>query len=172
MSLPQTPDWALAIAFWLHMLATVSWVGGQAMLFLLVLPQGRKTLPAEQFAKFLGAVNKRLSSIGWISLATLVATGMLQLGANPNYAGFLAIHNTWAQVILIKHLVFFAILSLSAYQTWSIAPDLERVALRQIKGHATPEERTALERKETLIIKANLILSVLVLLLTAIARIS
>ena len=38
----ETPQWAMMIAFWLHMLATVVWLGGQAALSLLVLPIGRK----------------------------------------------------------------------------------------------------------------------------------
>ncbi|HAY85084.1 MAG TPA: hypothetical protein DCY42_09235 [Chloroflexi bacterium] len=168
----DTPSWALTIAFWLHMLATVSWVGGQAIISLVVLPLSRKTLAIEDHHKLLSAINKRMSSIGWIGLAVLVGTGMVQLSANDNYTGFLSIDSTWAVAILLKHLAFGGIILLSAYQTWGLAPAIERNTLLQMKGKATPEEQKTLRKREEYIQLGNVVLSVVVLFLTAVARIS
>jgi uncharacterized membrane protein len=168
----DTPFWALTIAFWLHMLATVSWVGGQAIIALVVIPLSRKTLPIDQHHKLLTAINKRMSSVGWIGLTVLIGTGLIQLSANDNYTGFLSIDSNWAIAILLKHLAFGGILLLSAYQTWSLAPSIERNTLLQIKGKATPEEQAALRKREEWILRSNVILSVIVLFLTAVARIS
>jgi uncharacterized membrane protein len=168
----DTPVWALTISFWLHMLATVSWVGGQAIIALVVIPLSRKTLPLEQHHKLLSAINKRMSSGGWIGLAVLIGTGLVQLSANQNYTGFLSIDSNWAVAILLKHLAFGGILLLSAYQTWSLAPSIERNALLQLKGKASPEEEAKLRRREEWILRGNVILSVIVLFLTAVARIS
>lgn len=38
------PAWALALSFWLHLLATVAWIGGLAAIALLVLPSARRSL--------------------------------------------------------------------------------------------------------------------------------
>jgi uncharacterized membrane protein len=168
----ETPEIALTIAFWLHMLATVSWVGGQAILSLVVFPLSKKTLSLDDHHKLLSAITKQMGSIGWISLAFLIGTGMVQLGANPNYTGFLGISNRWAVAILIKHIAFGGILLLSAYQTWGLAPQIERFALLQAKGKANPEEQIQMRRREILILRGNVILSVVVLFLTALARIS
>ncbi len=168
----DTPLWALTVAFWLHMLATVSWVGGQAIISLVVIPLSRKTLPIEQHHQLLASINKRMSGIGWIGLAVLIGTGLIQLSANENYTGFLAIDNRWAVAILLKHLAFGGILLLSAFQTWSLAPSIERTALLQIKGKATLAEQETLQRREELTQRINVILSVVVLFLTAVARIS
>ena len=168
----DTPSWALTIAFWLHMLATVSWVGGQAIISLVVLPLSRKTLAIEDHHKLLSAINKRMSSIGWIGLAVLVGTGLVQLSANDNYTGFLSIDSTWAVAILLKHLAFGGIILLSAYQTWGLAPAIERNTLLQMKGKATPEEQKTLRKREEYIQLGNVVLSVVVLFLTAVARIS
>lgn len=168
----DTPSWALTIAFWLHMLATVSWVGGQAIISLVVLPLSRKTLAIEDHHKLLSAINKRMSSIGWIGLAVLVGTGMVQLSANDNYTGFLSIDSTWAVAILLKHLAFGGIILFSAYQTWGLAPAIERNTLLQMKGKATPEEQKTLRKREEYIQFGNVVLSVVVLFLTAVARIS
>mgnify|MGYP001231057550 CR=1 FL=1 len=168
----DTPAIALTIAFWLHMLATVSWVGGQAILSLVVIPLSRKALALEDHHKLLSAVNRRMATIGGISLAVLIGTGLIQLSANPNYSGFLSIDNQWAASILIKHIAFIGILGLSAYQTWGLAPAIERVLLLQARGKAGEEDQAALRQRELLILRGNVILSVIVLFLTALARIS
>ncbi|MBN2044617.1 MAG: hypothetical protein JW757_06330 [Anaerolineales bacterium] len=168
----EMPAPALTIAFWLHMLATVSWVGGQAILSLVVYPASRNTLSLENHHQLISAIHKRMNSIGWISLAVLIGTGMFQLGANPNYTGFLGIDSRWAVAILIKHITFGGILLLSAYQTWGLAPAIERLTLLQVKGKVSSEEQVALRKRESRILLTNTLLSVLVLFFTALARIS
>lgn len=168
MSAP--PYWALSFIYWLHMLATVIWIGSLACLSLLVLPAASK-LPQDKYAGFLSNLQRRLDPLGWVCLLVLVATGMFQMSANPNYSGFLAIDNRWAAAILVKHLVFFAMTGVSAYLTWGILPRLQRVALRQSRGLEAPEA-SRLQRQETWLIRLNLVLGVLILALTAIARVS
>ena len=107
----------------------------------------------------------------WISLLLLVGTGLFQMSANPNYQGFLAISNRWAAAILVKHLVFFVMVGVSAYLTWGLLPCLGRVALRQSRGLEAPEAEQ-LQRRETSLMRLNLVLGALVLALTAIARVS
>ena len=58
----DTPEWALTLSFWLHMLATVSWVGGLAVLSLFVFPIARRSLEAEAFSKFVRAVNMAMAT--------------------------------------------------------------------------------------------------------------
>ena len=113
-----------------------------------------------------------MNGISWISLAILIGTGMVQLGANPNYTGFLGIDNNWAIAILLKHIAFGGILLLSSYQTWGLAPAIERLALLQAKGKADPNAQAALRKRESRILQINTILSVIVLFFTALARIS
>jgi len=168
-----TPTWVLTLAYWFHMLATVAWVGGLAALSLFVLPAARKALKGESYAAFLAQVNSRLQGLGWFSLAVLVVTGLFQMSANKNYAGFLAIENNWARAILAKHLVIGLMVLVSAYLTWFLHPEYQRLVLRQTHGLATDEAAlSVLQRRETLLLRLNLGISVLVLVLTAIARVS
>lgn len=165
------PDWALSLIYWLHMLATVIWIGSLACLSLLVLPAARKLPQDEHYVTFLSDLQRRLDPLGWICLLVLVATGMFQMSANPNYSGFLAIDNRWAVAILVKHLVFFGMTGVSAYLTWGVLPRLKRAALRQSRGLEAPDA-SRIQRQETLLIRLNLVLATLVLALTAIARAS
>jgi len=169
--MPTTPALALTLAFWVHMLATIIWIGGLATLSILVLPAARQTLDANTYASFLASLQRRLDPLGWLSLIFLVATGMFQMSANPNYAGFLTISNRWAVAILLKHLVFLAMVAVSAYITWGLLPSLQRIVLRQAHGQDAPESKE-LQNREIFLIRANVILGILVLALTALARAS
>lgn len=164
-----TPVWALSIAYWLHMLATVLWIGGLAALSLIVLPAARKALDPSAYADLLAAFQKRLDPLGWFSVIVLLASGMLQMSSNPNYEGFLSIQGLWAGSILIKHLLFGLMVLVSAYITWGLLPALRRAALLRAKDPNAQGLQT-LHKREVWLLRLNLILGVLVLLLTAIAR--
>jgi uncharacterized membrane protein len=163
------PAWALSIAYWIHMLATVTWIGGLAALAIFVLPAAHKSLDESVFPAFLADLRRRLDPLAWLSLVLLIATGLFQMSANPNYEGFLSINNRWAAAILVKHLVFIAMTGISAYLTWGILPAMQRAALRLAHGQPAPESQ-ALQRREVLLMRVNLALGLIVLGLTAIAR--
>jgi len=164
-----TPYWALSLAFWLHLLATVAWIGGLVALAILVLPAARKSLEPETYARFLEQLQRRLDPLGWLSLAVLLATGLFQMSANPNYAGFLSISNRWAASMLLKHILFIGMIGVSAYLTWGILPALRRIALMRVKGMDAQAAEKLLNR-ETQLLRINLVLGVLILGLTALAR--
>lgn len=168
----ETPLWALSLSFWLHMLATVSWVGGQTVISMLIIPIGRKVLSPEDFSSLMSRINKRMRSIAWISFTILIATGLIQIGADQAHDGFISLHNNWGIAILIKLLVFGGILALTAYQTWGLSPIIERSAFLQSRGKNLPVSMETLHKRESITLWINLSLSIVVLLLTAIARIS
>ena len=164
-----TPTWALSIAYWFHMLATVIWIGGLATLSLLVLPAARKTLNTQSYADLLVVITKRLDPLAWFSVVVLLASGMFQMSANQNYEGFLSIGNLWAGAILFKHLLFALMVLISGYVTWGLMPALRRAAILQAQEKETPEIEK-LQRREISLMQINLILGGLVLLFTAVAR--
>lgn len=161
----------LSLAYWLHMLATVAWIGGLVAVSLYVIPAARRTIEGETYARFLGSVYGKLQRIGWLSLAVLIGTGLFQLASHPSYEGFLAIHTPWAAAIFTKHMVIGGMVAASAYITWVLNPRLSRLALIQAAGKPIDAQQLAdLRRREALAMRANLWLSVVVLLLTALAR--
>lgn len=165
------PDWALLLSFWLHMLATVAWLGGLAALALFVFPSMRRSLKPREYANWVTALNQRLDPIGWFSLGLLIFTGLLQMDSSPNYAGLLTISNNWALAICLKHIAFFAMIAVSAFITWGVAPALRRAALRRARGKPDRQEALWLRRFQTLV-WANLLIGLLILVFTALARVS
>jgi len=166
-----TPTWALTIAYWMHMLATVVWIGGLAVLTLLVIPAARRTLDDNAYAGILEKVQQRLDPLAWFSVLVLLGSGMLQMSANPNYQGFLAVNNQWAGAIFGKHIIFGLMVITSGIITWGIMPSMRRAALRKSRGQDVPEI-ASLQRREWLLLRLNLALGIIVLALTALARAS
>jgi len=164
-----TPYWALSLVFWLHMLATVAWIGGLVAVVILVLPAAKKTLEPEIYANFLEQLQRRLDALGWLSLAVLLATGLFQMSANPNYEGLLSISNRWAASMLLKHILFILMILFSTSLSWGILTALSRIAMRQAKG-LDAQSAEQLQQRETLLLRINLVLGVLILGLTALAR--
>lgn len=170
--LETPPTWAIAFVFWLHMLATVTWLGGLAAIAILVLPTAKRVLkPADQLA-FLEGIQKRLEPLAWFSLATLVATGLFQLSINPHYDGFLSTTGQWSLAILTKHIMVVLMIVVSAIQTWEVLPAIRRGLLRIEKGQASEEEVKRLQKQEILLLRLNIGLSILILAATAFARAS
>ena len=162
------PSWALALAFWLHMLATVTWVGSLAATSVLILPAAKHTLkPVDQLA-FIEAMQKRLEPIAWFCISLLIVTGLFQISVNPHYDGFLSTSTQWSLSLLIKHGLVLVMIVVTAVQTWEILPAIRRALM--IKNKISPEQLVKLQKRETWLLRANLALAVLILLATAFAR--
>lgn len=164
------PIWALIIAYWLHMAATVAWIGGlffQAV----VLPNSfSRNLGIDQQAKLMESIRKRFEPIAWLSLFILIGTGLTQMTANPQYEGFLSISNQWASAILIKHIAIAFMVIVAGAQTWVIQPRLIRHLIRLAQSKANSDEIKQTLNRQKALTQVNMILSLIVLALTAVAR--
>jgi uncharacterized membrane protein len=168
----MTPDWALTIAYWLHMLATVVWIGGLTALAVLVIPSAQRSMESSTYAAFLDAVQRRLDPLGWFSLVLLLVSGLFQMVASPNYEGLFSISNRWSAAIFFKHILFVLMIAASAYLSWGLLPKMRRIAMRLAKDKEHLHEAEMLQRQNQRLLRINLIIAVLVLALTAIARVS
>ncbi len=165
----DTPSaWILAIIYWLHMLATVTWIGSLAAINLLVLPASVRTLKLVDQLSFISALQKKLEPLAWFCMGLLLVTGLFQLSANPHYDGFLSTSTQWSLAILVKHSLGVVMAVVSAIQTWEVLPSIQRILMR--KESAKAEELIRLQKRETLLLRTNLVLSALILGATAFAR--
>ena len=162
--------WILAIIYWLHMLATVTWIGSRAAINLLVLPASTRTLKLVDQLSFIAAVQKRLEPLAWFCMGLLLVTGLFQLSTSPHYDGFLNTSTQWSLAILVKHGLAIVMVVVSAIQTWEVLPNIHRTLLKKEK--ADEGELAKLQKKELLILRLNLLTSALILAATAYARVS
>jgi uncharacterized membrane protein len=164
------PTWVLAIIYWLHMLATVAWVGSLTAINFLLLPASKRTLKLVDQLSIISAVQKRLEPIAWFSISLLAVTGLIQMSTSPHYDGFLSLSTQWSMAILAKHSLGVIMIIVSAIQTWEVIPAIQRIMMK--KENADAEELVKLQKRELLLLRTNLILSILILGATAIARVS
>lgn len=168
--MPPIPDWALAITYWLHMLAVVVWIGSLTAINLLILPASQRTLNLSDQLSLISALQKRLEPLAWFSIGLLAFTGLIQMSTSEHYDGFLNISTQWSLAILAKHILGGLMILVSAIQTWEVIPAIQRILIKKEK--ADEAELAKLQKREIRLIRINLFLSIVILGATAIARVS
>lgn len=168
MNAPSTT--VLAVIYWLHFLATVTWIGSLAAINLLFLPASKRTLKLADQLSLVSALQKRLEPLAWFCMGVLLVTGLFQLSTSPHYDGFLSISTQWSLAILAKHGFAVLMVVVSAIQTWEVLPAIQRLLLK--KDRADEAELAHLQKRETRLLRVNLLLSALILAATALARVS
>jgi len=163
--------WFLAVSYFLHLVATVVWIGGLVAMALVVGPGLRRALSDDAaFARALASIDARFRPLSGLSLAVLVVTGLVQMTANENYKGFLNLSNLWAQAILLKHVAVIGMIAVGAAMQFGVQPALQRSAMLAAHGVEDAAEAAALRRRLDRLGRVNLMLGVVVLVFTAIAR--
>lgn len=160
------PAWALALTYWLHMLATVVWLGSLAALALLVLPAATRVLDPDAQVALINAVQPRLETLSWGSMALLVATGMFQMSGDANFTGLISTQNPWSAAMLTKHLLVIAMGLFSGWMSWGLLPEIRRAVIRYKKS-GDPSEVLALRRREARLMRVSLGMALLILAVTA-----
>lgn len=155
------PITLLAIANFLHLIATMTWIGGMILARLVIAPALAK-LPPETGRSAMRAIAERAASYTYGALVVFVITGLAMLSQNPNYAGFLVFDTLWTRVILIKHAVIVVLVISTAYVNETVNRKLAVLAPGDA-GYARWAER----RKD--LGDMNFLLGLIILGLTAIA---
>ena len=159
---------ALALSLFLHIGATVVWIGGILLITFLVVPELNRSL-AQQPAlyRLLRRLRQRFAPIANLALATLVVTGILQMSTDPNYEGLLQFSNRWSQALLVKHILLLVMAAAGLALQLGVAPRLERASILLERGKGERHEWRRLrarERRLTLLMAA---LAVLILAVSA-----
>lgn len=168
-------NWMYVISLFLHIIATVVWIGGLVFMTVLILPETQRLLAASEHGgvlhTLLNRMRRRFTPLANISLLVLVVTGIYQMSVDPHYEGLLQFTNTWSRAILIKHVAVIGMLIVGATMQWGVIPTIEKVQLYARQDRTLPALPTldALRQRERRLIVVNCILGVLVLAFTAVA---
>lgn len=157
----------LATSYLVHLVATVVWIGGIVFMAFVVTPA---TAGEPGSSRLQAAIQRRFTPIANLSLIVLIVTGMVQLTANSNYVGFLNFSNIWAKAILLKHIAVGGMVLSGLYMNLVLQPDINRMAMLLSSGKAKPEDTAALTRRQSQLTQINVVLAIVVLLFTAVAR--
>ncbi len=149
----------VALSTWLHVLATIVFVGYYLFLGLIYLPVFERRMQADALRELLEQVSARLRPFFGGALLVFIVTGTHLMLINKEYAGygnFFA--NPWSTLIVVKHVLVLVFLAVAVYS--------ERAYMAQIsdrKPEALKHFRWALN--------INTALGVLIVLLTSIAQV-
>lgn len=158
----------LSISYFIHLVATVVWIGGLMIFTLYLWPEARRTIAnPDESRQLLLRLQKRFRPVANLSLVMLLGTGMVQMSADDNYEGFLAFENTWSLAMLSKHLAFGGMIVLAIFIQFGVASAIERATLLASKGQSTALDK--LLQRESRLNQIMLGLGIVVLVFTAIA---
>ena len=155
----------LAILYAFHLMAAVFLIGGLMMLVFTSIGGGRD--PSRD--NFITKLERRFTPLGNLSLVVLIATGMLQMSADPNYDGFLQLSNPWAWAMVSKHLAVVGMLLLSGYIMLVLEPERRRLETLALAKRPDEQAQGALRARRTRVARINLGCGLLTLIFTAIA---
>ena len=95
------------LSVWLHSLATTTFIGHFLLLSLIYLP-----VLAKNNAALLSEISKRSRRWMYISILIFAITGTYLTFADPNYLGFAKFGNLWGILMLLKHILILAMISM------------------------------------------------------------
>ncbi len=159
--------WILALSYWIHLLATVIWLGGMALMALVAWPALRRgTLESNQWF----VLQRRFLPWANVSLVILLITGFVQMTNDVNYSGFLVVDSIWAWAMLLKHIAYVGMVLITVYMQAVLYPAMKRMAILVEKRPSLAQgEQNKLQSREIRFLRLNLICAVGVLLFTAVA---
>ena len=118
----------MGIVNFVHIMATVLWVGGILVNLFVFVPSAKVTLEPPVMGKFMGAVTKRFKPIVYACMVLLGITGYIMLIQNPNNVGTLTFEKNWSILSLIKHIVVVVWIIIGIYMFEGLLPKMGKLA--------------------------------------------
>lgn len=122
----------------LHNLFTVVWMGGLIVTAISFLPALKDALgPGPQVKKVMMAFQKRQSLWVYISMAGLIATGLVMTHRSSDFEHLFGFGNPYSVALSLKHILVIVMIGIALYRTLVIGrnptgmtPEKERLNLR------------------------------------------
>lgn len=153
----------LSVVSWLHLAATVTWIGAMVTNMAVLMPAARETLEPPVMGRLFGAFMKRFRSLVYICIITLFVTGVVMMSLNSHYLGPLDLGNLWTQLLLVKHILIIIMVVMVVYAFEVLSPRVGRVA-----AAGPSPELARLQKLQMRVATAGMAVALLVLLFTSI----
>ncbi len=119
----------LSLSHFLHLLATVVWIGGIVMILLVILPGAKTALEsAPMVSKLMKEITKRFTPMANISILVLVATGIVIAFHEENFLGFTDFNSPWNVIMLLKHFLVALMIIIHFYRGLILNPKIGRLS--------------------------------------------
>lgn len=153
------------VSVWLHLLAAVVWIGGMVFLGVVLVPALRRGEYSQIGASLIHWTGMRFRLVGWICLALLVSTGIINLFYRgigwTELTSFEFWRTSFGTVLGAKLVLLAVILLLSLVHDFAIGPR----AANLLRTRPSSDEARTLRRQASWIGRVNLLLAVAVVAL-------
>ena len=147
---------------WIHLMATVAWIGGMFTNFFIYIPSIGKTMEAPHAGKLMIAVMKRFRILVYISMAVFLISGIM-MGSLFLDSGVFQSSRTQMVAILIFKVPLYVIMVVLAIVAFEfVAPRVARLA---VEGPSPRLKRA--QRTQKILALTGFLLGVLVLAFSA-----
>jgi len=157
---------AATIVDWLHLLATVSWIGGIFIIVFVIAPSAQESLEPPIRGRFMSSYIKRFRVMAFICMGVLVVTGVVMTLLSPQYAGGYGPGTTWGLFLMLKHIFVVILIVLAVCILQVLLPKIEKAGA---KGPSP--EMAKLHKLQMTISILSFMAALLVLLFTAVTSV-
>ena len=112
------------LTLWLHVIAAVTWIGGNLIIAMVIVPHFRQNLPPVQRIQLLTQIGKRFEPIVWGCVGVLFFTGIINLFFAVDITSSVAMSSAFWRTLLIKIGLFFLLVILTALHGMIFGPRL------------------------------------------------
>ena len=109
---------------WIHVIAAVTWVGGNLILAMVIVPHFRQSLPPVERIKLLMQIGKRFEPVVWVCIGVLFFTGIVNIFFSVDITSPSPISDAFMRTLLIKIGLFFVLIILTVLHSMIFAPRL------------------------------------------------
>lgn len=149
----------LAASHWVHLIATVIWIGGIIFILFVTMPSAKQVLWPDA-GKLMGDISKRFTPIANYSIIFLLVTGIVLTYLNKQSSGIGHFVSSWVLFLIVKHVLVLGMFVVHFYRGMVLAP--------KIAGTESAEQKASLQRLSLNLVKANFFLGLLVLFFSGI----
>ena len=109
---------------WIHVIAAVTWVGGNLILAMVIVPYFKQSLPPVERIKLLTQIGKRFEPVVWGCIGVLFFTGIVNIFSAVDLTSSTALFGAFMRTLLIKIVLFLVLVLLTALHSMIFAPRL------------------------------------------------
>lgn len=146
----------------LHLMATIAWIGGMFFNVLAVMPTVGKVLDPATAGRFMGSLMKRVRVIVYVSLLVLFVTGIPMKIASPHYHAIISFDSSWETASFVKH-VLVALLALMALYSFEVLSP----AVGKLAAKGPSPEMASLRQRQMKLAGLSFVLGIAVVFLSA-----
>jgi len=162
----------LSLSHFLHLMATVVWIGGIVMILLVILPGAKESIEsAPKIKRLMKEIARRFTPMANISILIVILTGNVIAFYDKRFTALLEFNNPWNSVMLLKHFLVVVMVIIHFYRGLLLNPKICRLSskISELEVASPLSSRVAKFQKFSLdLVKVNLVLGIMVLMMTGI----